>query len=115
MVQLGELLLTPWHPVLDKLVWRHPADLAPISDYPVKKVYNLVLNKGHIVDISGVLTVSLGHEFRGQTIQHAFFGNKELILYDLASQPGFSEGRPVYQNLMAKKENQQIVGWYDAV
>jgi hypothetical protein len=115
MVQLGDLLLTPWHPVLDKMVWVHPVDLGPIGEYKVPKVYNLVLNKGHIVDISDVLTVTLGHGFKANTIEHAFFGNKDLIIYDLASQPGFSEGRPVYKNLKAKKENGQIVGWYDEV
>jgi hypothetical protein len=115
MVQLGELLITPWHPVLDKMVWTHPADLGSIQDYEVQRVYNLVLSHGHIVDVSGVLTVTLGHGFKGQTIEHAYFGNKELIIYDLASQPGFAEGRPVYKNLMAKKKNGEIVGWYDDV
>ena len=115
MVFLGELLITPWHPVLDKMVWTHPADLGTILDYEVPKVYNLILSNGHIVDISGVLTVTLGHGFKGSVIEHAFFGNKELILYDIASQPGFAEGRPVYKNLKAKKENGQIVGWYDSV
>jgi Mg-chelatase subunit ChlD len=115
MVQLGDLLITPWHPVLDKMVWVHPADLGQIEEYKVPKVYNLILNKGHIVDISGILTVTLGHGFKGNTIEHAFFGNKDLIIYDLASQPGFSQGRPVYKNLKAKKENGQIVGWYDEV
>jgi hypothetical protein len=115
MVLLGELLITPWHPVLDKMVWTHPADMGSIQDYAVSKVYNLVLSRGHIVNVSGILTVTLGHGFKGQTIEHAYFGNKDLLLYDLASQPGFAEGRPVYKNLMAKKENGQIVGWYDDV
>jgi len=113
MVQLGDLLITPWHPVLEKMVWTHPADLGSVRYYQVPKVYNLVLSHGHIVNVSGVLTVTLGHGFKGKTIEHSYFGNKELILYDLASQPGFTEGRPVYKNLMAKKEDGKIVGWYD--
>jgi hypothetical protein len=115
MVLLGDLLITPWHPVLNKMTWVYPADLAQVADYEVPKVYNLVLNHGHIIDVGGVLTVSLGHGFMGQVIEHQFFGNKDLILYDLASQPGFAEGRPVYKNLVAKKENGMIVGWYDDV
>ena len=67
------------------------------------------------MEVSDTLTVTLGHGFKGQTIEHSYFGNKDLIVYDLASQPGFSEGRPVYKNLMAKKENGEIVGWYDGV
>lgn len=113
MVHLGDLLITPWHPVLDKMVWRYPADLGTVIYCEVSKVYNLILDRGHIVDISGVLTVTLGHGFRGKTIEHDFFGNKELIIYDLASQPGFSEGRPIYNDLKAKKSDGVIVGWYD--
>ena len=115
MVLLGGLLITPWHPVLDKMVWTHPADLGTIVDCEVPKVYNLVLTSGHIVEVSDTLTVTLGHGFKGSVIEHAYFGNKDLIVYDLASQPGFSDGRPVYKNLMAKKEDGQIVGWYDDV
>lgn len=115
MVLLGDLLITPWHPVLNKMTWVYPADLGQIADYEVPKVYNLLLSHGHIVDVGGVLTVSLGHGFKGNVIEHPFFGNRDLILYDLASQPGFAEGRPVYKNLIAKKENDMIVGWYDNV
>jgi hypothetical protein len=115
MVQLGDLLITPWHPVLDKMVWRVPADLAPIAHYAVQTVYNLVLAQGHIVEVGGVLTVTLGHGFKGSVIEHAYFGNKELIMYDLASQPGFAEGRPVYKNVSGKKKDGLVVGWFDDV
>lgn len=115
MVQIGDLLITPWHPVLYKMRWVHPSDLGTIVDCEVPKVYNLVLSHGHIVDVSNTLTVTLGHGFKGKVIEHQYFGNKDLILYDLASQPGFAEGRPVYKNLKAKKENEKIVGWYDDV
>jgi hypothetical protein len=115
MVQLGDLLITPWHPVLDKMVWRLPADLAPVADHAVQTVYNLVLAQGHIVEVSNILTVTLGHGFKGSVIEHAYFGNKELIMYDLASQPGFAEGRPVYKNIAAKKNEGVVVGWFDDI
>jgi Mg-chelatase subunit ChlD len=115
MVQLGDLLITPWHPVLDKMVWRVPADLAPITDHAVQTVYNLVLAQGHIVEVGGILTVTLGHGFKGSVIEHAYFGNKDLIVYDLASQPGFAEGRPVYKNIAAKKNEGVVVGWFDDI
>jgi Mg-chelatase subunit ChlD len=114
MVTLGDLLITPWHPVLWKAVWCYPADLAPIKDHKMPNVYNLILDRGHIVNVSGVHTVTLGHGFKGNVIEHIFFGNKDFILRDLELQPGFAEGRPVYKNLMAKKEDGVITGWYDA-
>jgi hypothetical protein len=114
MVKLGDLWITPWHPVLHGPTWTFPANLAPIVNCKMPKVYNLVLDKSHIVNISGILSVTLGHGFKGPVIQHEFFGDKECILRDLAAQPGFAEGRPVFRNLASLKENGLVIGWYDS-
>lgn len=115
MVNLDNLLITPWHPVLHNNVWEFPAKLGDIKEYYVPKVYNLIIEHGHIIDISGVLSVTLGHGFKGPVIEHRFFGNRQLVLYDIALLPGFNYGRPVFENIIAKKENGEIVGWYDGV
>jgi hypothetical protein len=115
MVKLGDLWITPWHPVIDNLVWTLPEKLAPISERIMPKVYNLILDRGHIVNIGGVLSVTLGHGLHREGVNHPFFGNKDLILRDIQGQPGFSEGRPVFKNLQVKRENGMICGWYDNV
>lgn len=115
MVKLGDLWITPWHPVLDNLVWTTPQRLAHISERIMPKVYNLILSRGHVVQISGILSVSLGHGFNRVGVEHTYFGNKKLVLRDLENQPGFAEGRPVFVNLKAIKENDMVVGWYDDV
>jgi hypothetical protein len=79
------------------------------------KVYNLILSRGHVVQISGILSVTLGHGFNRVGVEHSYFGNKKLVLRDLENQPGFVEGRPVFVNLKVKKENDMVVGWYDDV
>jgi hypothetical protein len=59
--------------------------------------------------------VTLGHGFEESPLKHDFFGSKERILNALRKQPGFEEGRPVYKNLVAVKEEGLIVDWTDAV
>jgi hypothetical protein len=64
MVRLGNCTITPWHPVLHKMVWVYPADIGTVEDLPIQEVYNVILDGGHIVDVGGTLTVSLGHGFQ---------------------------------------------------
>lgn len=114
MVRLGDnCLITPWHPILDKLAWRFPADIGKIEDMPVNCVINVILDQGHIVDIGGILTVSLGHGFNSPVVKHDFFGNEAAIIRAISNQPGFEEGRPVFKNLKSSKDGDVIVGWYD--
>ena len=113
MVRLGGCLITPWHPVLHKMKWCYPADLGIIEDLPVQSVYNLILEGGHIVDIDGVLTVTLGHGFNSPVVKHDFFGNESSIIRAICYQPGFDEGRPVFKNLKCSKYKGYIMGWYD--
>lgn len=116
MVLVGDLWITPWHPILVNNSWQFPASLAPISERMMPKVYNLVIGGGRVVRLNDVLTVSLGHGLTGPVIEHAFFGNKELILRDIAKQPGFAEGRPVFQNLKVRKDEAGLIcGWYDDI
>ena len=110
--------ITPWHPVLDdERRWIHPASLATPVDTFMPIVYNMVLDKGHIIDVDGALSVTLGHGFKGNIIEHIFFGNKTSILNALSKQPGFAKGRPVFQNLKTHIDQitDQITGWYDDV
>lgn len=113
---LSKVWITPWHPVLHESKWIQPASLhePQLTEMPV--VYNMVLDIGHIISVNGVLSVTLGHGFTGPVIEHDFFGNKESILSALSKQPGFAEGRPVFQNLLVHKTaTGLIVGWYDDV
>jgi hypothetical protein len=109
--------ITPWHPVLSKGGWVQPASFVPVVDVPMPVVYNMILDKGHIINVDGVLSATLGHGFTGPVIEHAFFGNKAAVLRDISAQPGFAEGRPVFKNLKTRNDPDTglIVGWYDDV
>ena len=112
MCRVGKLLLTWYHPVKVDGVWRNPCDLAPVEALPVPKVYNCILDRGHVVDIDGTLTVSLGHGIEETGVKHAFFGSQAAILDACKGQPGFAKGKIVFNDLLAVRDaTGLIVGW----
>ena len=115
MCKVGHLWLTPWHPVFVNNKWQLPNDLSPLVERLQPKVYNLVLDQGHVINVSGVLSCTLGHNIKGPVIEHSFFGDKEKILRDIALLPGFLDGRPVFTNLKHMKKDGVICRWYDDV
>ena len=113
----NKVWITPWHPVLCEGTWIHPSVTTPPIDILMPIVYNMVLDTGHIIDVNGVLSVTLGHGFKGPLIEHSFFGNKVAIVEALSKQPEFSEGRPVFYDLKTYNDPNTgyIVGWYDDI
>jgi Hint-domain len=118
MVQINSLCITPWHPIRLKAggPWVFPADHYLFGERLVQTVYNFVLNKGHVVDVEGYECITLAHGFEEPVAKHDYFGTS-AVLNDLAKQPGYFQGRPVYKNLIAKKDPATgiIVGWFDDV
>ena len=116
MCKLGKLWITPWHPVLINNEWRHPDSISDIVDINMPIVYNLVLDKNHIIEVDGILSVTLGHGFNGPIVSHSFFGSKENVLRDLSKQNGYDKGRPIFTDLKVLKNNDGLIsGWYDNI
>lgn len=113
MCRVGNLLLTWYHPVKQGNIWVPPCTVAAIELLHMPIVHNLIVSKGHILDIDGTLTVSLGHGLTEEGVEHDFFGSKAKILEAIAGQPGFAERRVVYKNLAPIHENNVVVGWYE--
>jgi Mg-chelatase subunit ChlD len=115
MVQLGNLCITPWHPVYVNHKWQFPTVIMPYASRLIQTVYNLVLDSGHIVDIEGVQCVTLGHGLKGAVVEHTFFGT-EAVIDCLKKQPGWNVGRPTFKNLGTVRDhanNSKIIGWID--
>jgi hypothetical protein len=117
MCKIGELMITPWHPIFYANTWIRPADIQDIEEQVMPVVYNMILNKGHIIQVNGILSCTLGHGMMGAVIEHDFFGNREMVLRDLKNQSGFDEKRPIFKNLKVRKDpvTNDICGWYDDV
>ena len=116
MAQLTpKVAVTPWHPcrrVGDTGAWSFPANHVQYAARPLKTVYNLVLESGHILEADGYNFVTLAHGFEEVPLFHAFFGTEQCIKA-LELQPGAAEGRPIYENCIAIKKDGMIVGWED--
>ena len=115
MSKVKDCILTPYHPYLDEATqWVLGADTVGQESYPTETVYNLVLDKGHIIRTAGgVRACTLAHGFEEPVIAHPFFGTK-AVLDCLALCPGWLEGRPVYKDLQVRRSNGVIVEWFDA-
>ena len=114
MSKVKDCILTPYHPYLDEAThWVLGADTVGQESYPTGTVYNLVLDKGHIIKTAGgVRACTLAHGFTENVIAHPFFGTK-AVLDCLALCPGWLSGRPVYKDLQVRHENGVIVEWFD--
>jgi hypothetical protein len=112
------LLITDFHPIRNPILgeWRFPNQDYPILNLPIQTVYNLVLDQDHVVLVDGIECCTLGHGFKGPVIEHDFFGTHKVI-EAMKRQPGFNEGRPVYQNMKAVRDSATnlIVDWVDQV
>jgi hypothetical protein len=79
-VSVGDLLITPWHPIRLDGEWVFPYDTAEDVRTVTRDVYNLVLDKGHVVTAEGIEACTLGHGFTdNEVIKHAFYGTSAVV------------------------------------
>lgn len=116
MSHIDTLMITPWHPIRWKGEWKLPAEIAFYTERMLQTVYNLVLDKGHIVSVEGFDCVTLGHGFTEPVVAHEFFGSQRVI-EDLKKVPGWAEGRPTFTNLVGVKDpvTNMICEWRDVI
>ena len=90
---IGDLHVTPWHPVYDfvSMSWSFPIDLAPDLEVECKHLYSFLLDSHYVMEINDIPCVTLGHSFTDRVRKHPFFGS-QAVVQDLARFPGFEEG-----------------------
>jgi hypothetical protein len=114
MCRLGDLLITPWHPVMlphadsGTSRWVFPAHVAEPEPASCDALYSVLLESGddgevcvdaHSVCVSDVWTVTLGHRIVAKknpgeiedVRAHAFFGDYGTVVRDLSKLDGFFE------------------------
>ncbi len=86
LCNLGNLIITPWHPVFDSELdkWVFPNELTQTYTKSIDYVYNLVLDSGHYAEIEGFNCVTLAHgitEFTNfnAVLKHDFYGTNQVI------------------------------------
>ncbi|CAF2713644.1 unnamed protein product [Rotaria sp. Silwood2] len=73
------LIITPWHPIGINKKWTFPHDIGDESVIECSEVYNFVLDSGHIIFINGIECVTLGHDFKGEVIEHPYYGTTKVL------------------------------------
>jgi hypothetical protein len=112
LCRLGELAITPWHPVRLPVSdagrggevgkWVFPADIATPAILPCDAVYSVLLERdqdsgpcAHTISVSGVWCVTLGHgvlKSAGSDVRaHVFLGDYDRVLKEISRLDGFFE------------------------
>jgi hypothetical protein len=83
---MGDLVLTPRHPIRVDGKWTLPVGEAATGS----TVYNFVLDRCHVLMVNGVECVTLGHGLTEPVVAHPYYGGK--IVDDLMKLSGWSSG-----------------------
>ena len=98
------LKVTPGHPVMYQGEWRYPREIVQPRVCPCDAVYNMVLDKDHIVYINDIPLILFGHNYTEGILSHPYLGS-QAIVEDLQKLPGWTEGLiEVNEGWMTKDE-----------
>ena len=86
----GGLKITPKHPIFVEGRWAKPSQVVQPQLFDCAEVYNLILDQQHQACINGVTCVTLGHNLKGQNVEHPYFGSNKIVS-DLLRKPSSSE------------------------
>jgi len=94
LCRIGNLLITPWHPVHLRGGWHFPAVCGMPVELNTAYVYNFVLESSHVLLVEGLPCVTLGHGLVAPIAAHPFWGTG-AVLDVLRTQNGWEDGRVV--------------------
>lgn len=121
LIKVGQLRVTPYHPVKVGQNWQFPIQIANNNEMAANdhchyttaySVYNLVLESGQrhkAVLMDGVETITLGHGITNDIIlQHDYFGTDNVIndLSTLCGGVGWNDGHVVLKESNIKRDSQ---------
>ncbi|EHY59742.1 hypothetical protein HRR83_008277 [Exophiala dermatitidis] len=101
LCRIGELLVTPYHPLLQNGSWVFPQDVAETTESCRSSVFSVLLAPSrdpadHAIKIGGQVCVTLGHGVvagpEDDVRAHAFFGNHRRVALGLLQLPKGGSG-----------------------
>ena len=120
LVRVGDVWLTPWHPIMREGQWVFPSDIAEQKRLCQSDVYSVLLEmhtdpNAHAVEVGGEVCVTLGHGITSGTSLdarvHAFFGDYWSIQCALNCLPVDAVGRYVAESLKRHPASGLVCGW----
>jgi len=85
------LRITPGHPVMDNGKWMFPREVVEPQEQRCAAVYNLVVDREHIVIVNKVPLILMGHDYKEGILEHEYYGSQKVI-DDLSKQSGWTQG-----------------------
>jgi len=120
--ELGDLVITPTHPVFFEDRWHHPKTLTPAYDEDVDYVYNLVLKPGpdgkraQSLQVDGHECVALAHgiTYEQDPIAHDTFWGSEAVVDSIKNlyPDQYSSG---LVNFTHQFKRNALTGWIDSI
>jgi hypothetical protein len=97
LCKVGNLVVTPWHPIKYNNEWCFPNELSSVSLVQCEAVYSFVLDKHHVMNIENFEVICLAHGYTNDILAHNFWGTQKII-NDLKKKDGFESGLVVLQS-----------------
>jgi hypothetical protein len=97
MIQIGKLIITPYHPIFYQNNWIFPKNVPVSQKVELINfereiiVYNLVLDNTHFINVEGLNCITLGHGLENGILKHQYYGT-DKVLKDFAQFKGWEEG-----------------------
>jgi len=91
LVHIGDLAITPYHPICVDGTWCFPTAIAPAQITECEAVFNFVLQGSPALVVDGVPCVCLGHGLQEGAAVHPYLGS-DLVVKDLVNFSGFTDG-----------------------
>lgn len=114
--QIGSLIITPYHPILQNGQWVFPKDVSSTTQKFVQEVCSFVLESEHSMIVEGIACIGWGHGFTEPVAQHDFFGTQRVI-DDLTIKQGWEQGyiQLQYHSLIRDKLTDLVVGLHQEI
>ena len=95
MVKLGELLITPYHPIIDMINyekdWCFPITKHTVREYECNYMYSFVTGNRQSLTIERYIFATFGHNLKEDIISHNYFGT-DAVINDLKKFNTYNDG-----------------------
>ena len=95
MVKLGELLITPYHPIIDMVNlekdWCFPVTKHTPREYDCNYMYSFVTENRHSLTIERYIFATFGHNLKENIVYHNYFGT-DAVINDLKKFNTYNDG-----------------------
>ncbi|KAG8808143.1 hypothetical protein FRC17_004087, partial [Serendipita sp. 399] len=116
LCNLGNLRVTPWHPIMYEGKWVFPAEVVEPTLQAADAIYSFLLHPSsasdsHSMVIEGVACVTMGHGIVSgeDTRAHPFFGSYYKVLNAVQALPGFHEETGVVQCAGVSRDEHSLI------